>query len=152
MAGEKSGGQRCSVLQVPGTYGPAEMNCDGNVKHRCANCASKAKHSQKATTKKALNEPGSNNSTISVTTGPFWGYRFLRTRSRCCSWTAFILDVNSKAKNCSIRSSINGNNAYISCYTLQENSLSLIISDLSTNCHAYLQRLTDSKVLLFVIL
>jgi len=94
MAGEKSGGQQCSVLQVPGTYGPAETNCDGNVKHRCANCASKAKHSQKATTKKALNEPGSNNSTISVTTG----------------------------------------------------------SDLPTNCHAYLQRRTDSKALLFVIL
>ena len=44
--------------------------------------------------------------------------------------------------------------AYITCYPLQESSLSLIVSDLPTNCRAYLQRLrlTDSKTLLFVIL
>ena len=35
--------------------------------------------------------------------------------------------------------------------SLQANSLSLIVSDLPTNCRAYLQRLTDSKTLLFVI-
>jgi len=40
----------------------------------------------------------------------------------------------------------------VSCILLQENSLSLIVSDLPTNCRAYLQRLTDSKTLLFVIL
>ena len=33
----------------------------------------------------------------------------------------------------------------------QENSLSLIASDLPTNCRAYLQKLTDSKTLVFVI-
>jgi len=33
-----------------------------------------------------------------------------------------------------------------------ENSLSLIVSDLPTNCRAHLQRLTDSKTLLFAIL
>ena len=44
--------------------------------------------------------------------------------------------------------------AYITCYLLQDNSLSLIVSDLPTNCRAYLRRLTDSKtlLLLFVIL
>ena len=36
-------------------------------------------------------------------------------------------------------------------YPLQENCLSLIVSDLPTNCRAYLQRPTDSKTLLFVI-
>ena len=40
--------------------------------------------------------------------------------------------------------------AYITCYPLQETSLLLIVSDLPTNCRAYLQRLTNSK-LLFVI-
>jgi len=69
-----------SFLQVPGTYGPAETNSDGNVKHWCADRASKAKHSQKAATKKALNKPGSNNSTISVTTGPFRGYHFFKNK------------------------------------------------------------------------
>ena len=44
------------------------------------------------------------------------------------------------------------NTAYITCYPLQENSLLLIVADLPTNCHAYLQRLTDSKTLLLVIL
>jgi len=34
----------------------------------------------------------------------------------------------------------------------EENSLSLIVSDLPVNCRACLQRLTDSKTLLFVIL
>jgi len=29
------------------------------------------------------------------------------------------------------------NTAYITCYLLQENSLSLIVSDLPTNCRAY---------------
>jgi len=69
------------------------------------------------------------------------------------SWTACfrLQDVNSKPKNCSIRSSVSRNTAYITCYPLQENSLSLIVSDLPTNCHAYLQRLTDSKTLLCVI-
>ena len=38
------------------------------------------------------------------------------------------------------------------CYLLQENSLSLIVSDLPTNCRAYLQRPTDTKTLLFVTL
>ena len=43
--------------------------------------------------------------------------------------------------------------AYITCYLLPENSLSLIVSDLTTNCRAYLRRLTYSKtlLLLFVI-
>ena len=68
------------------------------------------------------------------------------------SWIAFILDVNSKRKKCSIRSSISQKTAYISCYLLQENSLSLIVSDLPTNCGTQLQRLTDLKTLLFVIL
>jgi len=36
--------------------------------------------------------------------------------------------------------------------SLQENSLSLIVSDLPTNCRPYLQRLTDSETLLFAIL
>ena len=36
--------------------------------------------------------------------------------------------------------------------SLQENSLSLIVSDLPTNCRASFQRLTDSRTLLFVIL
>jgi len=36
--------------------------------------------------------------------------------------------------------------------SLQENSLSLIVSDLPTNCRAHLQRLIDSKTLLFAIL
>jgi len=42
--------------------------------------------------------------------------------------------------------------AHITCYPLQENSLSLIVSDLPTNCRAYLQRLrlTDSKTLLLI--
>jgi len=44
------------------------------------------------------------------------------------------------------------NTAYITCHLQQENSLSLIVSDLSTNCRAYLLRLTDSKTLLIVIL
>ena len=34
------------------------------------------------------------------------------------------------------------------CYPLQENSPSLIVSDLPSNCRAYLQRLTDSQTLL----
>jgi len=34
----------------------------------------------------------------------------------------------------------------------KENSLSLIVSDLPTDCRAYLQRVTDSTTLLFVIL
>ena len=34
---------------------------------------------------------------------------------------------------------------------MQENSLSLIVSDLPANCRAHLQRLTDSKTLFFVI-
>ena len=37
-------------------------------------------------------------------------------------------------------------------YPLQENSLSLIVSELPTNCRAHLHRLTDSKTLLFAIL
>jgi len=36
----------------------------------------------------------------------------------------------------------------LSCYLLQDNSLPLIVSDLPTNCRAYLQRLTDSKTLI----
>jgi len=44
------------------------------------------------------------------------------------------------------------NTAHVTCFSLQENSLSLIVSDLPTNCRAYLRRLTDSKTLLFVIL
>ena len=55
-------------------------------------------------------------------------------------------------KNCSIISSISRNTAHITCYPLQENSLSPIVSDLPTNRRAYMQRLTDSKTLLFVIL
>ena len=51
-------------------------------------------------------------------------------------------------KNCSIRSSTSRNTAYISCYALQENCLSMIVSDLPTNCRTCLQRLTDSKTLL----
>jgi len=53
-------------------------------------------------------------------------------------------------KNCSIISSISRNTAHITCYPLQENSLSPIVSDLPTNRRAYMQRLTDSKTLLFV--
>jgi len=37
-------------------------------------------------------------------------------------------------------------------YLLHENCLSLVVSDLPTNCRAYLQRPTDSKTFLFVIL
>jgi len=54
-----------------------------------------------------------------------------------------ILCVDSKPKNCSIRSSTSRNTAYITCYRLQEDSLSLIVSDLPTNCRACLQRLTN---------
>jgi len=78
VAGEKSGGQGRSFLKVPGTYSPAETNSDGNVKQLCADSASDAEHCQKAGPDKALNEPGSNNSTISVTTGPFRGYHFFK--------------------------------------------------------------------------
>jgi len=68
------------------------------------------------------------------------------------SWTAFIVNVNSKPENCSIRSSTSRNTAYITCYPLQEISLSLIVSDLPTNGRAYLQGLTDSKPNLFYLL
>jgi len=56
-----------------------------------------------------------------------------------------------QTKKCSMRSS-SRNTAYITCYPLQENSLSLVVSYLPTNCLAYLQRLTDLKTLLFVII
>jgi len=80
VAGEKSGGQGRSFLQVPGTYSPAETNSDGNVEQLCADSASDAEHCQKAGPKKALYEPGSNSSTISVTTGPFRGYHFFKNK------------------------------------------------------------------------
>ena len=53
VAGEKSGGQECSFQRVLGTYSPAEMNSDGNVKQWCADCATEAEHCQKAGPKKA---------------------------------------------------------------------------------------------------
>jgi len=222
VAGEKSAGQGRSFLRVPGTYSPAKMNSDGNDKQRCADCASEAEHWHKSAPKKARNEPGSDNSTISVTTGAFRGYHFFKNMITLlqCLWffrkhkwdgvpqsdvvyyyeavirpvmeyaspvwhssheALFTLEAiqrqacqiilgggtlhtavtvlllsqtafNCKPNNCSIRSSTSRNNAYISCYTLQENSLSLIISDLPTNCRAYLQRQTDSKTPLSVIL
>ena len=55
---------------------------------------------------------------------------------------------SANQNNCSIRSPTSRNTAYISCYLLQDNSLSLIVSDLPTDCRAYLQRLTDSKTLI----
>jgi len=57
-----------------------ETNSDGNVEQRCADSASDAKHCQKAGPKKALYEPGSNNSSISVTTGPSRGYHFFKNK------------------------------------------------------------------------
>jgi len=55
------------------------------------------------------------------------------------SWTAS--NVHSKPENCSTRSSTSRNTAYITCYPLHENCLSLIVSDLKTNCRTYLQSL-----------
>ena len=72
------------------------------------------------------------------------------------SWTAFLLVVNSKPKNCSIRSSTSQNIAY--CYLntdLLPNArehLSLIVSDLPTNCRALFAKTNRFENLLFVIL
>jgi len=59
----------------------------------------------------------------------------------CLAWRCELIAVSAFAGE-----------AYITCYSLQENSPSLIVSDLPTNCRAYLQTITDSKTLLFVVL
>jgi len=93
VAGEKSAGQGHSFWQVPGTYSLAETNSDGNIKQRSAVCASEAKHCQKAGPWKVhmLNEPGSSNATISVTTGPFQGYHFFKNKASCIFITHVII-------------------------------------------------------------
>ena len=39
----------------------------------------------------ALNEPGSSNATISVTTGPFQGYHFFKNKASCIFITHVII-------------------------------------------------------------
>jgi len=63
-----------------GQTGLSHERRPSNVKQLCADCASDAEHCQKAGTNKALNEPGSNNSSISVTTGPSRGYHFFKNK------------------------------------------------------------------------
>ena len=40
---------------------------------------------------RALNEPGSSNATISVTTGPFQGYHFFKNKASCIFITHVII-------------------------------------------------------------
>ena len=78
VAGKNSRGLGRSFRRVPGTHSLAEMNSDGNVEQRCANCAHEAGHYH---TSFVFREPGSNNSTISVTTGHFQGYHFFKNKT-----------------------------------------------------------------------
>jgi len=63
----------CDKLHTKASSGFA--NKQGMKLQRCADCASEAEHCQKAEPKKALNKPGSNNSTISATTVKVCGIR-----------------------------------------------------------------------------
>jgi len=82
---QKSGGQGRSFRRVPGTYSPTETNSDGDAKLQCVDCTSEAKHSQKAGPKNVhtLNEPGSNNYIISVTSGAFQANHFFENKTSC---------------------------------------------------------------------
>ena len=66
--------------------------------------------------------------------------------------TVFKHDVSSKPKDCFIRPSTSQNTVYTTrLYLLQETSPLFIDCDLSTNWHAYSQRLTDSKTRFFLL-
>ena len=77
----------CDKLHTKASSGFA--NKQGVKLQQCADCVSEVEHCQKAGPKKALNKPGSNNSTISATTGPFQGYHFFKNKTSC----TFIMRV-----------------------------------------------------------
>ena len=84
VVGEKLGGQGRSFWRVPGTYSQTETNSDGNVKQRCADCASEAEHSQKARLKKARMRWASQAAVYHILHNwPFQGYHFFKNKTIC---------------------------------------------------------------------